>query len=74
MKKSISRIIGVIMLIVAIAVSYTHLDVYKRQLQGMATNTSYFTSAEQGLMNATTVTTKDTKNSSVTYTLSLIHI
>lgn len=37
-------------------------------LQGMATNTSYFTSAELGLMNATTVTTKDTKNSSVTYT------
>ena len=37
-------------------------------LQGMATNTSYFTTAEQGLMNATTVTTKDTKNSSVTYT------
>ena len=37
-------------------------------LQGMATNTSYFTSAEQGLMNATTVKTKDTKNSSVTYT------
>lgn len=37
-------------------------------LQGMATNTSYFTSAEQGLMNAATVTTKDTKNSSVTYT------
>ena len=37
-------------------------------LQGMATNTTYFTSAEQGLMNATTVTTKDTKNSSVTYT------
>ena len=37
-------------------------------LQGMATNTSCFTSAEQGLMNATTVTTKDTKNSSVTYT------
>ena len=37
-------------------------------LQGMATNTSYFSSAEQGLMNATTVTTKDTKNSSVTYT------
>ena len=31
-------------------------------LQGMATNKSYFTSAEQGLMNATTVTTKDTKN------------
>lgn len=31
-------------------------------LQGMATNTSYFTTAEQGLMNPTTVTTKDTKN------------
>ena len=31
-------------------------------LQGMATNTSYFTTAEQNLMNATTVTTKDTKN------------
>uniref|UniRef100_UPI004027634C InlB B-repeat-containing protein n=1 Tax=Eshraghiella crossota TaxID=45851 RepID=UPI004027634C len=39
-------------------------------LKNMAdsSNTSYFTSAEQGLMNATTVTTKDTKNSSVTYT------
>ena len=37
-------------------------------LQSMASNTSYFTSAEQGLMNNTTVTTKDTKNSSVTYT------
>ena len=37
-------------------------------LKYMATNTSYFSSAEQGLMNATTVTTKDTKNSSVTYT------
>ncbi|MDD6525851.1 MAG: hypothetical protein PUF67_06430, partial [Firmicutes bacterium] len=36
-------------------------------LQGMATNTYYFTTAEQGLMNATTVTTKDT-NKSVTYT------
>ena len=36
-------------------------------LQGMATNTSYFTTAEQGLMNATTVTTNDTKNSA-TYT------
>ena len=36
-------------------------------LQGMATNTSYFTTAEQGLMNATTVTTNDMKNS-VTYT------
>ena len=36
-------------------------------LQGMATNTSYFTSAEQGLMNDTTVTTNDTKNST-TYT------
>lgn len=31
-------------------------------LQGMATNTSYFTTAEQNLMNATTVTTKDAKN------------
>ena len=28
-------------------------------LQGMATNTSYFTTAEQGLMNDTTVTTYD---------------
>ena len=37
-------------------------------LQRMATNTNYFTTAEQGLMNPTTVTTKDTKNSSVTYT------
>ena len=36
-------------------------------LQNMATDTSYFTSAEQGLMNDTTVTTKDT-NKSVTYT------
>ena len=36
-------------------------------LQTMATNTSYFTSAEQGLMNDTTVKTKDT-NKSVTYT------
>ena len=34
----------------------------------MATNTNYFTTAEQGLMNATTVKTKDTKNSNVTYT------
>ena len=32
-------------------------------LQDMAANTDYFTTAEQGLMNATTVTTKDTKNS-----------
>ena len=37
-------------------------------LQRMATNTNYFTTAEQGLMNATTVTTEDTKNSNVTYT------
>ena len=37
-------------------------------LKGMATNTIYFTTAEQGLMNATTVKTKDTKNSNVTYT------
>ena len=36
-------------------------------LQGMATNPNYFTTAEQGLMNATTVTTKDTNNG-VTYT------
>ena len=36
-------------------------------LQNMATNESYFTTAEQGLMNDTTVTTKDTKNSK-TYT------
>lgn len=38
-------------------------------LKGMAdgSNTSYFTIAEQGLMNATTVTTNDTKNG-VTYT------
>ena len=33
----------------------------------MATDTSYFTSAEQGWMNDTTVTTRDTKNSA-TYT------
>lgn len=37
-------------------------------LQGMATNTSYFTTAEQDLMNATTVKTEDTKNSNVIYT------
>ena len=36
-------------------------------LQGMAMNTKHFTTAEQGLMNATTVKTKDTKNN-VTYT------
>ena len=36
-------------------------------LQTMATNTSCFTTAEQGLMNATTVTTEDTLNG-VTYT------
>ena len=36
-------------------------------LKSMATNISYFTTAEQNLMNATTVTTNDTKNS-VTYT------
>ena len=38
-------------------------------LKGMVdgSNTSYFTTAEQGLMNATTVTTNDTKNG-VTYT------
>ena len=37
-------------------------------LQGMAKNINYFTTAEQGLMNATTVKTEDTKNSNVTYT------
>lgn len=37
-------------------------SILRDTLQGMATNKSYFTSAEQGLMNATTVTTKDTKN------------
>ena len=37
-------------------------------LQGMATNTNYFTTAEQDLMNATTVKTEDTKNSNVIYT------
>ena len=37
-------------------------------LQGMATKTNHFTTAEQGLMNATTVKTEDTKNSNVTYT------
>ena len=31
-------------------------------LKGMAANTGYFTTAEQNLMNATTVTTKDTKS------------
>ena len=36
-------------------------------LKTMATDTSYFTTAEQGMMNLTTVTTQDTKNS-VTYT------
>ena len=36
-------------------------------LKTMATNTSYFTTAEQDLMNATTVTTKDAKNEN-TYT------
>ena len=32
-------------------------------LRNMATNASHFTTAERGLMNPTTVTTKDTKNS-----------
>ena len=36
-------------------------------LQRMATNPNQFTTAEQGLMNATTVKTEDTKNSNVTY-------
>ena len=39
----------------------------REKLQSMAADTSYFTTAEQGLMNATTVTTKDTMNSK-TYT------
>ena len=37
-------------------------------LKNMATSETYFTSAEQDLMNDTTVTTKDTKNNNVTYT------
>ena len=37
-------------------------------LQGMAMNINYFTTAEQDLMNATTVKTEDTKNSNVIYT------
>lgn len=41
---------------------------FRGALQSMATNETYFTSVEQGLMNLTTVTTKDTKNSGVTYT------
>ena len=39
----------------------------RKKLKTMATNASYFTSAEQDLMNPTTVTTKDTMNST-TYT------
>ena len=38
----------------------------RKKLKTMATNASYFTSAEQDLMNVTTVKTKDTKNT-VTY-------
>ena len=38
------------------------------ELQRMAKNTNHFTTAEQGLMNATAVKTKDKKNSNVTYT------
>ncbi|MDD6058519.1 MAG: DUF4214 domain-containing protein [Clostridiales bacterium] len=34
----------------------------RAQLKAMEANTKYFTAAEQGLMNATTVTTKDTYN------------
>ena len=37
----------------------------RAKLKTMATNTSYFTTAEQSLMNATTVTTEDKKNSTV---------
>ena len=36
-------------------------------LQNMAANTSYFTTAEQGLMNPTTVTTNDTYNKDDSY-------
>ena len=39
----------------------------RKKLKTIAMNASYFTSAEQDLMNNTTVTTKDTKNT-VTYT------
>lgn len=42
-------------------------------LQGMATNTSYFTTAEQGLMNPTTVTTNDTLNSKTYTTTDKLH-
>ncbi|MDD6082890.1 MAG: hypothetical protein PUB89_08650, partial [Oscillospiraceae bacterium] len=38
------------------------------ELQDMATNINYFTAAEQGLMNATTVTTKDKNYPDYTYT------
>ena len=42
----------------------------QRMLEDEDGNTveTYFSEAEQGLMNATTVTTKDTKNNNVTYT------
>ena len=52
--------------------SKVHLNHYgaselRDKLQDMASSTSYFTADEQGMMNATTVTTNDTKNN-VTYT------
>lgn len=40
----------------------------RKALKAMAVDSSYFTTVEQGLMNSTTVTTKDTKNN-VTYTI-----
>lgn len=42
-------------------------------LKNMATNTSYFTTAEQGLMNPTTVTTNDTLNSKTYTTTDKLH-
>lgn len=42
-------------------------------LKNMATNTSYFTTAEQGLMNPTTVTTNDILNSTIYTTTDKLH-
>ena len=57
------KIYGQIVFIVKPTITEVYANHYgaselRDTLQGMATNTSYFTSAEQGLMNATTVTTK----------------
>ena len=54
-------------------ISKVHLNHYgaselRDKLQAMASSTSYFTTAEQGMMNATTVTTEDTGNNNRTYT------